>query len=169
MTGQAYDVRNLQAHDENTELLAQAISRIASDSTLKPTLAELSRMTGLHRNTIRQREWPATRLEAIKENRRLEVLKNRVRAEKKQDPKTILMNRLDKSRLEVLYWFDKFQESESSCATFEKRLSNVLASRDYYMAEREKYKDQVKELESEITKLRDALSMVNDSLEGVVK
>ncbi|MBD1106607.1 hypothetical protein HXV84_08545 [Pseudomonas amygdali pv. morsprunorum] len=66
MTGQAFDAKNKLDYDRNTELLAQGLMQIASDPNLKPTMAELSRITGIHRNTIRQRDFPAQRLEAIK-------------------------------------------------------------------------------------------------------
>ena len=68
MTVQAFDAKNKLDYDRNTELLAQGLMQIASDPNLKPTMAELSRITGIHRNTIRQRDFPAQRLEAIKDN-----------------------------------------------------------------------------------------------------
>lgn len=80
MTGQAFDNKNQPDFDKNTELLAQGIMQIACDKSLKPTAAELSRITGIHRNSIRQRRWPLERLEAIKDNRRVEVLAQRVKA-----------------------------------------------------------------------------------------
>lgn len=165
MKGQAFDAKNKLDYDRNTELLAQGLMQIASDPNLKPTMAELSRITGIHRNTIRQRDFPAQRLEAIKDNRRIAVLAQRVKAEKKQDPKTILMQRLEKSRLEVLYWFNRYQESESSCATLDKRLDTVRESRDYYVQLADELRQKIKEQETEILKLRDALDLVSANLE----
>lgn len=165
MTTQAFDSRNKLDFEKNTEQLAQGILQIASDKSLKPTVAELSRITGIHRNTIRQRGWPMDKLEAIKENRLVEVMVQKVRAEKKQDPKTILTQRLEKSRLEVLYWFNKYQNAESSCATFNKRLDGVLESRAYYVEQNAELSAMVKQQEIEIQKLRDALHMVSANLE----
>lgn len=161
MTSQAFDEKNRIDFDRNTDVLAEGILKIANDNSLKPTAAELSRITGIHRNTIRQRKWPLERLEAIKDSRRIEVLAQRVKAEKKQDPKTILMNRLEKSRLEVLYWFSRFQDSENSAFTFEKRLNTMRESRDYYVKELEKERKKYQEQEVEIKKLRDALDLIN--------
>lgn len=93
------------------------------------------------------------------------MLAQRVKAEKKQDPKTILMQRLEKSRLEVLYWFNKYQESESSCATSDKRLANVRESRDYYIQLAGELRQKIKEQDAEILKLRDALDLVSANLE----
>lgn len=161
MTGQAFDDKNRIDFDRNTDVLAEGILKIASDNSLKPTAAELSRITGIHRNTIRQRKWPLERLEAIKDSRRVEVLAQRVKAEKKQDPKTILMSRLEKSRLEVLYWFSRFQDSENSVFTLEKRLNTMRETRDYYVKELEKERIKSQAQEVEIKKLRDALDLIN--------
>lgn len=161
MTGQAFDDKNRIDFDRNTDVLAEGLLKIANDNSLKPTAAELSRITGIHRNTIRQRKWPLERLEAIKDSRRVEVLAQRVKAEKKQDPKTILMNRLEKSRLEVLYWFSRFQDSENSVFTLEKRLNTMRETRDYYVKELEKERIKSQAQEVEIKKLRDALDLIN--------
>jgi len=165
MTGQAFDVRNKLDYDMNTELLAQGIMQIAADPKLRPTIAELNRITGIHRNTIRQRDFPLERLKAIKENRRIAVIAQRVKAETKQDPKTVLMQRLEKSRLEVLYWFNRYQESESSCATLGRRLTTVRESRDYYVQLAGELRQKIKEQDTEILKLRDALDLVSANLE----
>lgn len=165
MSGQAFDSRNQHDFDKNTELLAQGIMQIASDASMKPTAAELSRLTGIHRNTIRQRRWPLERLEAIKDSRRIEILAQKVKAEKKQDPKTILMQRLEKSRLEVLYWFNRFQEAESSSATLDKRLVTVRESRDYYVKLTDDLRSKITQQDTEIQKLRDALHMISANLE----
>lgn len=165
MTGQAFDVKNQLDFDKNTELLARGVMQISADASLKPTAAELSRITGIHRNTIRQRRWPLERLEAIKDNRRMEVLAQKVRAEKRQDPKTILIQRLEKSRLEVLYWFNRHQETESSWASLDKRLTTVLESRDYYVQLADDLRLKIKQQDTEIQKLRDALHLVSANLE----
>lgn len=165
MTTQAFDSRNKLDFEKNTEQLAEGILQIASDKSLKPTVAELSRITGIHRNTIRMRGWPMEKLEAIKESRIVEAMVQKVKAEKKQDPKTILMQRLEKSRLEVLYWFNRYQDSENSCATLDKRLDTVRESRDYYLQLADELRQKIKEQDTEILKLRDALDLVSANLE----
>lgn len=165
MTTQAFDSRNKLDFEKNTEQLAEGILQIASDKSLKPTVAELSRITGIHRNTIRMRGWPMEKLEAIKESRLVEVMVQKVKAEKKQDPKTILMQRLEKSRLEVLYWFNRYRDVESSYATLDKRLTSVIESRDYYVKQNAQLTAELKQRDAEIQKLRDALHMVSANLE----
>ncbi|MFP6863541.1 hypothetical protein [Pseudomonas sp.] len=165
MTARTFDVSNKIDFDRNTEALTQGLLRIAADKELKVTVAELSRITGIHRNTIRQRGWPLDRLEAIKDNRRLEVLASKVKVEKKKDPKSILMERLEKSRLEVLYWFDRYRDSESTVFTLEKRLNSVRESRDFYVKIYEEEREKLKNHEAEIVKLRDALQLISSGLE----
>lgn len=75
------------------------------------------------------------------------------------------MQWLEKSRLEVLYWFNRFQEAESSFALIDKRLSTVRDSRDYYIQVTEEQRSTIKQQETEIQKLRDALHMVSANLE----
>ena len=165
MSANSFDAANQIDFDRNTEVLTQGLLRIASDKSLKPTAAELSRITGIHRNTIRQRQWPVERLEAIKENRRAEVIAEKVKAEKKKDPKSILLERLEKSRLEVLYWFDKFQCSENEVLTLEKRLNSIRESREYYVKMYEQERSKVQDREAEILRLHKALELISSGLE----
>jgi len=75
------------------------------------------------------------------------------------------MQRLEKSRLEVLYWFNRYQDSENSCATLDKRLDTVRESRDYYVQLADGLRQKIKEQDTEILKLRDALDLVSANLE----
>ncbi|MDA8485729.1 hypothetical protein NNO07_21890 [Pseudomonas resinovorans] len=163
MDDQAYDEQNKADFERNTEILSEGIIKISSDKSLKPTIAELSRITSIHRNTIRQRGWPLQRLEAIKDNRRIEALAHKVKAEKKQDPVSILAQRLEKSRLEVLYWFNQFQDAESSFHSMEKRCKSLIESRDFYMGLANERQVKIRELEMENSKARRALEMVINS------
>ena len=88
-----------------------------------------------------------------------------MKVEKKKDPKSILMERLEKSRLEVLYWFDSYRDSESTVFTLEKRLNSVRESRDFYVKIYEEEREKLKNHEAEIVKLRDALQLISSGLE----
>ncbi|MFV3329557.1 hypothetical protein ACNFIA_01340 [Pseudomonas sp. NY15437] len=165
MNTQAFDERNKKDFDKNTEMLTEGLLRIASEKSLKATVAELSRITGIHRNTIRQRKWPLERLDAIKDNRELDALAEKIKVEKKKDAKSILSDRLEKSRLEVLYWFDKYQESESNFFTLEKRLNLIRESRDFYVKMYEEKCEKVKSQEAEIAKLHEALKLISSGFE----
>lgn len=96
MKQQAFEGRNREDFDQNTEALSMALQAIASDKKLKATISELSRVSGIHRNTIRNRRWPSERLEAIKEQRKLEELRLKLNKEKRQDPVSVLAEKLEK-------------------------------------------------------------------------
>lgn len=156
----AFDQKNQNDFDHYTELLSRALLDIAGNDALKPTVAELSRLTGMHRNTIRQRIWPLERLDAIKVNRRVELLKKRVSKEKSVDPVTLLTERLELSRIEVLYWFNKNKDTEESFLILEKKYQLMESARDTYknlMADANK---RLLVSEKEIVRLRDVISIL---------
>lgn len=160
MMMQAFDSKNKEDFDKNTEILSNGLLVIASDKKTKTTISELSRITGIHRNTIRNRQWPAQRLEAIKEQRRLEELSFKIRKEKKQDPVRVLTEKLEKSRLEVVYWFNKFNEAEETVHSLEIRISNLRNSRDHYLQLSESGHLEIINLKREIEKLKGAISIL---------
>ncbi|KPY27649.1 hypothetical protein, partial [Pseudomonas syringae] len=92
----AFDQKNKEDFDQYTKLLTRALFDIGANESLKATVAELSRLTGMHRNTIRQRVWPLDRLEIIKENRRIEVLRKKDSNKKPVDPMVVLTEKLGK-------------------------------------------------------------------------
>lgn len=160
MKKQAFDNRNQEDFDQNTEALSKALLAIASDNKLKATISELSRITGIHRNTIRNRQWPAQRLESIKEQRSLEALSRKLKQEKRQDPVRVLTEKLEKSRLEVVYWFNKRNEAEETIHSLEVRLNNLRDSRDLYLQLGEQGKLEINKLKREVEKLKGVISIL---------
>lgn len=160
MKKQAFDSKNQEDFDQNTEALSKALFAIASDIKLKTTISELSRISGIHRNTIRNRGWPAQRLEAIKEQRVLEELSRKLKKEKRQDPVSVLSEKLEKSRLEVVYWFNKYNEAEDSAKSFELRLNNLRDSRDLYLELSDKGKLEITKLKQDIERLKGVISIL---------
>lgn len=160
MKQQAFNNRNSEDFDKNTETLSRALAAIAADDKIKPTISELCRITGIHRNTIRNRKWPAERLEAIKEQRQLEELSRKLKKEKRQDPVSVLTEKLEKSRLEVVYWFNQRNESEETVRALEVRLTNLRDSRDHYLQLAEKGELEINNLKHEIEKLRGVISLL---------
>ena len=65
-----FDIKNQRTFDENTQKLVAAIDKINNTPSLPATIAELSRLTGLHRNAISNRGWPNQKLKLIKEKRK---------------------------------------------------------------------------------------------------
>lgn len=160
MKRQAFESRNKEDFDQNTEALSKALQVIASDNKLKATISELSRISGIHRNTIRNRRWPSERLEAIKEQRKLEELRIKLKKEKRQDPVSVLAEKLEKSRLEVVYWFNQRNELEETARALEVRLKSMSESRDFYLKQSEAGLLEIKSLKLEIEKLKGVISIL---------
>lgn len=160
MKQQAFESRNKEDFDQNTEALSKALQVIASDNKLKATISELSRISGIHRNTIRNRRWPSERLEAIKEQRKLEELRIKLKKEKRQDPVSVLAEKLEKSRLEVVYWFNQRNELEETARALEVRLKSMSESRDFYLKQSEAGLLEIKSLKLEIEKLKGVISIL---------
>lgn len=160
MKQQAFESRNKEDFDQNTEALSKALQTIASDKKLKATISELSRVSGIHRNTIRNRRWPSERLEAIKEQRKLEELRIKLKKEKRQDPVSVLAEKLEKSRLEIVYWFNKRNELEQTARALEVRSENLEKSRDFYLKQSEAGQLEIKNLKLEIEKLKGVISVL---------
>lgn len=160
MKQQSFESRNKEDFDQNTEALSKALQVIASDNKLKATISELSRISGIHRNTIRNRRWPSERLEAIKEQRKLEELRIKLKKEKRQDPVSVLAEKLEKSRLEVVYWFNQRNELEETARALEVRLKSMSESRDFYLKQSEAGLLEIKSLKLEIEKLKGVISIL---------
>ena len=128
----AFDQKNKEDFDQYTELLTRALFDIGANESLKATVAELSRLTGVHRNTIRQRVWPLERLEIIKENRRIEVLRKKVSNKKPVDPMVVLTEKLESARIEVLHWFTEANVAYDIAQTNENKYQDMIGSRDTY-------------------------------------
>lgn len=156
----AFDQKNKDDFDQYTELLAKALLDIAADDSLKATVAELSRMTGMHRNTIRKRVWPLERLETIKENRRIEVLRKKVSNKKPVDPMVILTEKLEAARIEVLHWFTEARVADDVAQTNEKKYESMVSSRDTYKSLLADANKRLLESHKEIDKLKQIISIL---------
>ena len=156
----AFDQKNKEDFDQYTELLAQALLDIAADDSLKATVAELSRITGMHRNTIRQRVWPLARLDIIKENRRVEILRKKVSSRKPIDPLVLLTEKLEAARIEVLHWFTEAKIADDLAQTNEKKYQSMISSRDTYKNLLADANNRLLESHKEIDKLKQVISIL---------
>lgn len=156
----AFDNKNKEDFDQYTELLAQALLDIAADDSLKATVAELSRITGMHRNTIRKRVWPLDRLETIKENRRIEVLRKKISNKKPVDPMVVLTEKLEAARIEVLHWFTEARLADDVAQTNENKYQGMMSSRDTYMSLLADANKRLLESHKEIDKLKQVISIL---------
>ena len=156
----AFDQKNKEDFDRYSELLAQALLDIAANDSLKATAAELSRLTGIHRNTIRQRVWPLERLETIKENRRIDVLLQQVTKKKPVDPVVLLTEKLENARVEILHWFTKCKDAEEEHQKSERKYINMVSSRDTYQNLLADANKRLLDSQKEIDRLKQVISIL---------
>ena len=156
----AFDQKNKEDFDQYTELLTRALFDIGANESLKATVAELSRITGIHRNTIRQRVWPLERLEIIKENRRIEVLRKKVSNKKPVDPVVVLTEKLEAARIEVLHWFTQARLADDVAQTNENKYQGMVSSRDTYMSLLADANKRLLDSHREIDRLKQVISIL---------
>jgi len=99
-------------------------------------------------------------LEAIKEQRKLDELRIKLNKEKRQDPVSVLSEKLEKSRLEVVYWFNQRNEIEQTARALEVRSENLEKNRDFYLKQSEAGQLEIKKLKLEIEKLKGVISVL---------
>lgn len=160
MSSQAFDEKNEQDFERITQALNDALSAISKDDQIKASITELSRIAGVHRNTIYQRKWPIERIAEIKDQRQLKKMALARKKAKRQDPVGILETKLEKSRLEVVYWFNRFRDAKETSDALNNRLDRMRSSRDVALQDAESLRAKVKSLESEIDKLQDVISVL---------
>ena len=154
----AYDQKNSDDYDANTLLLEKALSDIKSNKRSKVTVAQLSEMTGIHRNTISNRVWPVQELKQIKVSRKTEEKsrKEQVRLST-ANVKNALEEKLSQAQSEVIYWFNEYQDIKRVAEHSDKRLQKMRESRDYYKKLSDTDKKSLSEARQEIEKLRKML------------
>lgn len=160
ITGNAFDKKNQEDFDRNTEVITKGLMVIASDDSIKATAAELSRITGVHRNTLRQRMWPLQRLKAIKENRVIEEIRRRQSKTKAADPVSVLTTKLEASRLEVLHWFDMYHKANDRADQLDARVNFIKNAIPRLEASRDRKDDELLELRGEIARLRHVIDVL---------
>jgi predicted DNA-binding protein (UPF0251 family) len=156
----AFDQKNKQDFDRYSEMLSQSLLDIAGNESLKATVAELSRLTGIHRNTIRQRVWPLERLESIKENRRLEFLRQQVSKKNPVDPVVLLTEKLEAARVEVLHWFTQAKSAEDEARVNETKYENMVGSRDTFKSLLADANKRLLDSHKEIDRLKQVISIL---------
>lgn len=154
MTDQAYDQKNKADFDEYTSALKNALKEIEINKSLKPSVAQLERMTGIHRNTISNREWPKEKLREIKEKREKAEKLLKEQGSLKIEP---LDKKLTQVQNEVIYWFREYQEMQVFFESTNQQLKNAKKSRDYYETLYKTEKKSLLRAEQEIERLKDLL------------
>lgn len=129
---EAYDEKNKLDYDNNTHKINEALIQIRNNRELKPTISQLTKLTGIHRNTISNRVEPVQELRKIKQHREEEAQKSKEKRVTKQDPLSLLEREIKAVRLETIYWFNKFLSMEKDFEQVNKRLNAMRNSRDHY-------------------------------------
>lgn len=159
-SGSAFDKKNLADFDNNTEIISNGLMAIAADTSIKATVAELSRITGIHRNTLRQRLWPVQRLKAIKEDRVVAEIRQRQVKGKAADPVSVLTAKLEASRCEVLHWFDQYLKANDRANQLSARVDFIKHSITKYEAFRAERDSKLLELNGEIARLQQVIDVL---------
>lgn len=163
MSDQAYDKKNQEDFDANSQALADALDKIAQDKKLKPTIAQLSKLTGIHRNTISERGWPKERLEKISNARDSELARKKKKAEAKGgNTKELLQKSLDQTQQEVVFWFNEYQDTKKYFDHKSNQFEKMRDSRDYYLKELESERKKSKDLQIEVDQLKDIIETINN-------
>lgn len=160
MTTAPYDKKNAEDAEANTRLLSEALKKIERDPSLPASISTLSKMVGMHRNSISRRVWPAEKLQAIKEKR--EQQEKEQALEKKSSLSTEQL--LEQSRLEVIYWFNELLEARASIASLTKTIGETESSRKFYVNQARERLEMINKLRSNNLKLQDAVAVLEEEL-----
>ncbi|EMI4223250.1 hypothetical protein V6439_002364 [Vibrio parahaemolyticus] len=152
-----FDDRNLRDFEENTEALVKAIDKIKSSSHLPATIAQLSKLTGMHRNAISKRLWPRVKLKEIKNAR---AVKNKLDSVplKLDDPVKVLEEKLEHAKHELTYWFNKSLDNEKRVKQLEINLQRMSLAREDYEKMLKQERQKTNELTKQLNIMRDLLS-----------
>jgi hypothetical protein len=154
MTEQAYDEKNINDYDTYTKLLEDALSSIEKDHNLPATQEQLVLMTGIHRNTIRERAFPKKRLTKIKEKRKIKAKEEK---QKKKDELDELKDKLEKVSKEVVHWFSEYRITKRDKDDFNKQNKILEESRAFYEKEVKKEREKTANLSKENELLKELL------------
>lgn len=163
MSNRTYDQKNKEDFEANTLALNNALREIESNKKLKATVAQLSKMTGIHRNTISNRVEPVQKLKLIKEKRISEA-----KAHNNQSPssfKKSVEEKLGQSQCEVIHWFNEYLNMKRFFEHSKKRFDEMRKSRDHYKMLFETERELLCNAEQELEKLKESLKLTNISSE----
>ena len=160
MSSAPYDQKNSESFEATTRLLKEALKTIENDTSLRVNVTELARTAGVHRNTIYQRQWPLEKLATIKENRKQQIADEAVAKSAELSPE----QRLERSRLEIIYWFNELQEARASVASLNREKAEAERSRNFYMTLARQRLEINNQQKIEIGKLRDVVTLLEEEI-----
>ncbi|MGR5151215.1 hypothetical protein [Photobacterium swingsii] len=151
---QAYDEKNKADYDAYTDKISIAQEKISSNAALSPTIAELSRLTGIHRNTLSKRG-VQERLDEIKEERKEQAEKKKA---KKKDAVKVLEEQLVAAQEEVAFWFNKWNLTECDLRQLSIKHNRKVEALDWHKKELSAEREKCLALQQELNNLKDLLS-----------
>jgi hypothetical protein len=154
MTSQAYNDKNNQDYDDYTRLLDNALDKIENNPKLPATIAQIHKITGIHRNTISVRSFPGERLIKIKNARKLAAKKEKEKIRSQIDE---LTDERDNIAKEVVHWFSLFEFAKRDKDDFERQAERERESAEFYKKAFAEEKDKVKALEFKNEQLKELL------------
>lgn len=159
-----FDEQNQVDYEENTKKISEALDKIENDATLSATLAELSRQTGLHRNTLRDRSLIvgdlAISTTVSDELSRIKLAKKIKKEQKKQKTKDAvkeLEDQVENAKRELVAWFTKFRNLSEEFSQLEIQLNRKDDLVGWYKKELDKERGKVTSLQERINVLEDLL------------
>ncbi|HEC73468.1 MAG TPA: hypothetical protein ENI26_03740 [Methylophaga aminisulfidivorans] len=156
---EAYDKKNQLDYDNNTQKINEALIQIRNNKELKPTISQLTKLTGIHRNTISNRVEPVQELRKIKQHREEEAQKSKEKKLTKEDPLSLLEREIKAVRIEALYWFNKFLSMEKDFEQVNKRFDAMTKSRDHY---KELYESEISNKHDLESRIKNFTQIMND-------
>ncbi|TYC59508.1 hypothetical protein FMN52_08410 [Marinobacter sp. BW6] len=162
MAAQSFDEKNEQDFEDVTERINEALLKMASDSAIKTTVSSLAELAGVHRNTIRNREWPLSRIREIKAHRKFEAEERKKGDFSSPKPIDVLTDRLEKAQLETMYWFKKHNEVMKLYEASNESIKYLAKTRDEYKRQVEALKKDFDDLKAEYERVCDLLNTVRD-------
>jgi hypothetical protein len=160
MNSAPYDEKNNELRDAITRQLNEALRRLERDPSLSASASSLAKLSGVHRNTIYNREWPLDKLKEIKKKRLQQKQEEAASKAIEKSPEELL----ELSRLEVIYWFTQLQDARNSIVSLTKKEKETQSSRNFYMRLAQERLETINKLTSEISKLQDALALQEEEL-----
>ena len=122
-----YDQRNEADSTAITNRINEALAFLWSDKTKKATEKELAGLASCSRGTLRNRVWPLSELEAIKQARKASTEPSPNEGTETEeslgvqiDEKKVLEEALRKSRSEIALWVDNYAQLESHCSKLQR-------------------------------------------------
>lgn len=133
MTNKAFVKKNSEDFEANTLAIEEALQAIEQNKKLKPTISQLTKMTGIHRNTLSNRLTPIQRLKQIKQAREIEKKsQNSKDNSTKINPLKILEEKVNNLQIEVIHWFNEYQDLKLSHDHMQKQYKQLKESQQYY-------------------------------------